>query len=45
MRHAIRGRRIEKRPIGWLVASSTIAGMWSLFSGILILNLIFVSLT
>lgn len=38
MRHAIRGRRIERRPIGWLVASSTIAGMWSLFSGILILN-------
>ncbi|WP_321339604.1 hypothetical protein [Breoghania sp.] len=38
MRHAIRGRRIERRPIGWLVASSTIAGMWSLFSGILMLN-------
>ncbi|PTW61652.1 hypothetical protein C8N35_102367 [Breoghania corrubedonensis] len=45
MRQAIRGRRIERRPIGWLVASSTIAGMWSLFSGILILNLIFVALT
>ncbi|MEI2383971.1 hypothetical protein [Breoghania sp. JC706] len=45
MRHAIRGRRVERRPIGWLVASSTIAGMWSLFSGILILNIVFVALT
>ncbi|WP_319773092.1 DUF6949 family protein [Breoghania sp.] len=44
MRHAIRGRRIERRPIGWLVASSTIAGMWSLFSGILMLNVYFVAL-
>lgn len=38
MRNAIRGRRIERRPIGWLVASSTIAGMWSLCSGIVILQ-------
>lgn len=34
MRNAIRGRRVEGRPIGWLVASSTIAGMWSLISGL-----------
>ncbi len=36
MRNAIRGRRIERRPLGWLVASSTIAGMWSLVSGLLV---------
>ncbi|MDJ0931974.1 hypothetical protein [Breoghania sp.] len=45
MRRAICGRRIERRPVGWLVASSTIAGMWSLFSGILMLNLVFVAIT
>ncbi|GGB59568.1 hypothetical protein GCM10011316_34480 [Roseibium aquae] len=37
MRNAIRGRRIENRPLGWLVASSTIAGMWSLCSGIVLM--------
>lgn len=36
MRNAIRGRRIEGRPLGWLVASSTIAGMWSLCSGLFV---------
>ncbi|MEJ8475536.1 DUF6949 family protein [Roseibium algae] len=38
MRHAIRGRRIERRPLGWFVASSTIAGMWSLCSGLFVMN-------
>jgi hypothetical protein len=38
MRNAIRGRRIEKRPLGWLVASSTIAGMWSMCSGVMVIN-------
>ena len=38
MRNAIRGRRIEGRPIGWLVASSTIAGMWSICSGLLVMQ-------
>ncbi|QFT31651.1 hypothetical protein FIV00_14240 [Labrenzia sp. THAF82] len=38
MRNAIRGRRIEKRPLGWLVASSTIAGMWSVCSGVMVMN-------
>ena len=38
MRNAIRGRRIEGRPIGWLVASSTIAGMWSICSGIFVMQ-------
>jgi hypothetical protein len=38
MRNAIRGRRIEGRPLGWLVASSTIAGMWSMVSGVMVIN-------
>ncbi|POF31638.1 DUF6949 family protein [Roseibium marinum] len=38
MRNAIRGRRMENRPLGWLVASSTIAGMWSMCSGIMVMN-------
>ncbi|MBO0344878.1 DUF6949 family protein [Roseibium limicola] len=38
MRNAIRGRRLEGRPLGWLVASSTIAGMWSLCSGIVVMH-------
>ncbi|MBO6759041.1 MAG: hypothetical protein JJ902_22115 [Roseibium sp.] len=38
MRNAIRGRRIEGRPIGWLVASSTIAGMWSMCSGLVVMQ-------
>lgn len=42
MRNAIRGRRIENRPLGWFVASSTIAGMWSLGSGLLLIQLILI---
>ncbi|MEP3277813.1 MAG: hypothetical protein ABJN26_21310 [Stappiaceae bacterium] len=38
MRNAIRGRRIEGRPIGWLVASTTIAGMWSMCSGVVVIQ-------
>ena len=38
MRNAIRGRRIENRPLGWLLASSTIAGMWSMCSGVMVIN-------
>ncbi|SDU22049.1 hypothetical protein [Stappia sp. ES.058] len=41
MRNAIRGRRLDQRPIGWLVASSTIAGMWSLCSGVFVLQIAF----
>jgi hypothetical protein len=44
MRNAIRGRKIEQRPIGWLVASSTIAGMWSLCSGVFVLQIAFIVL-
>lgn len=42
MRNAIRGRRIENRPVGWLVASSTIAGMWSMCSGLVVMNVVLI---
>lgn len=38
MRNALRGRRIENRPIGWLFGSSAIAGVWSACSGVLLMN-------
>jgi hypothetical protein len=41
MRNAIRGRLIENRPIGWLMASSVIALMWSACSGVFVLQLAF----
>ncbi len=37
MRNAIRGRRIEHRHVAWLVASTAIAGAWSLCSGVMLL--------
>ena len=40
MRNALRGRRIENRPIGWLFGSSAIASVWSACSGVLVLNLL-----
>ena len=45
MRNALRGRRIEHRPIGWLFGSSAIAGVWSACSGILVLNAILAAMT
>jgi len=39
MRNAIRGRLIERRPVGWLAASSAIATGWSFASGVCLLNL------
>ncbi|MCC2110825.1 MAG: hypothetical protein KDJ16_02185 [Hyphomicrobiales bacterium] len=40
MRNAIRGRRLEKRPLGWLAASAAIAVTWSLCTGIILLEII-----
>ena len=37
MRNALRGRRIERRNIGWLMASTVIAASWSFCSGLLVL--------
>ena len=39
MRNAVRGRLIEGRPVGWLVASFGIAVLWSMCVGILVLQL------
>ncbi|MFK7792756.1 MAG: hypothetical protein AB8B88_08810 [Devosiaceae bacterium] len=39
MRNAVRGRLIERRPLGWLMASMFIAGVWSLCAGIMVLHL------
>lgn len=38
MRNALRGRRIERRHIGWLMASTVIAAGWSFCSGIIVLE-------
>ncbi len=38
MRNAIRGRRIEHRPVGWLMASSVLAMLWSTCSGIVVIQ-------
>ncbi len=43
MRNALRGRRIEQRPIGWLFGSSAIAGIWSACSGVFWLNVLSVA--
>ncbi|SNY94181.1 hypothetical protein SAMN04515647_4505 [Cohaesibacter sp. ES.047] len=45
MRNALRGRRIENRPIGWLFGSSAIAGLWSACSGVLLLNAVVGTMT
>lgn len=39
MRNALRGRVIERRPLGWLAASTVIAAMWSSLSGMFVLQL------
>jgi MFS superfamily sulfate permease-like transporter len=41
MRNAWRGRRLETRAPIWLGLSTLIAGLWSLFSGTLVLAVIF----
>jgi hypothetical protein len=38
MRNAVRGRLVERRPLGWLVASFLIAGIWSVCAGIIVLS-------
>lgn len=38
MRNSLRARKIEDRPLGWLVAASAIAFMWSFCSGIVLLE-------
>lgn len=38
MRNAVRGRLLERRPLGWLFASLGIATLWSLCMGIVVLH-------
>lgn len=38
MRNAIRARIIEKRPIGWLAASTAISMSWSFILGLFVLQ-------
>lgn len=38
MRNALRGRRIERRPLGWLLATLAIASGWSLCSGVVVME-------
>lgn len=38
MRNAIRGRLVERQPASWLLGSLLIAGLWSVCSGLLVLD-------
>lgn len=40
VRNSIRGRKIEGRPLGWVIAASGIASLWSFCTGILILHFV-----
>ena len=39
VRNSIRGRKIEGRPLGWVVAASGIASLWSFCTGLVIIQL------
>lgn len=38
MRNTVRGRRIEGRPLGWVVMASGIASLWSFCTGLMIMH-------
>lgn len=38
MRNTLRGRRIEGRPMGWVVMASAVATLWSFCTGLIILH-------
>lgn len=38
MRNTLRGRRIEGRPLGWVIAASAIATLWSFCTGLFIMH-------
>lgn len=40
MRNTLRGRRIEGRPLGWVVMASAVASLWSFCTGLLIMHTI-----
>ncbi len=39
LRNTIRGRQLEQRPFGFVMLATVIAGVWSLMSGRLVLDL------
>ena len=39
LRNTVRGRRFERRPIGFVFAATVIAGFWSLMCGRVVLDL------
>jgi hypothetical protein len=39
LRNTVRGRRLERRPVGFVFAATIIACLWSLMSGRLVLDL------
>ncbi len=40
MRNAIRGRLLERRPMGFLLATTVIASLWCFFSGVFLAHLL-----
>jgi len=40
LRNTVRGRRLEGRPLGFVMAASLIAALWSLLSGRVVLDLL-----
>lgn len=40
VRNSVRGRKIEGRPIGWIIAASGIASLWSFCTGLVILHFV-----
>ena len=40
VRNSIRGRKIEGRPLGWVLAASGIASLWSFCTGLFILHFV-----
>ncbi|WP_436637038.1 DUF6949 family protein [Microbaculum sp. FT89] len=40
MRNAVRGRLIEHRPVGFLVATTVISSLWCFFSGVFLAHLL-----
>ncbi|MEP2944013.1 MAG: hypothetical protein ABJM86_05565 [Hyphomicrobiales bacterium] len=38
MRNTLRGRRIEGRPLGWVIMASGIASLWSFCTGLVIMH-------
>jgi len=40
MRNAIRGRLLEGRPVGFLLATTVIASLWCFFSGVFVTHML-----